>query len=145
MSADRTVIEKLKAAERASEGSADELDAAALGYTIHNIFNLIENYASRIAKTFENDIDPASWHKDLIERMQIAIPGIRPSLWDRDLAGRVDELRRFRHVFRNVYADDLDPRRVAVVQEIVPATIEMFNAAHVRFIEKLDGFLEATE
>ena len=29
---------------------ADEFDWAALGYTIHNIYNLIENYFLRVAK-----------------------------------------------------------------------------------------------
>lgn len=127
-----------RAAERASVGGADELDYAALGYTIHNVFNLIENYATRIAKTFENQIDPASWHRDLIERMQIEIDGVRPALWGRELAGRVDELRGFRHVFRNMYANDLDPRRVAAVQEGLPETISRFMHAHDRFIGNLD-------
>lgn len=127
-----------RAAERVSVGAPDELDYAALGYTIHNVFNLIENYATRIAKLFENQVDPASWHRDLIERMQIEIAGVRPALWDRDLAGRVDELRRFRHVFRNMYANDLDPRRVAAVQETLPETIARFFSAHDRFLHDLD-------
>ena len=79
MSADMVVLEKLnaelqldierlaelcttneRAARRVAVGNPDELEYAALGYTIHNIFNLIENYATRIARTFENAIDPAS-------------------------------------------------------------------------------------
>jgi hypothetical protein len=127
-----------RAAERATVGDADDLDYAALGYTIHNVFNLIENYATRIAKTFENQIDPVSWHRDLIERMQIEIDGVRPALWERGLAARVDELRRFRHVFRNMYANDLDPRRVAAVQEGLAETISRFLQAHQRFIGNLD-------
>lgn len=127
-----------RAADRATVGDADELDYAALGYTIHNVFSLIENYVTRIAKTFENQIDPVSWHRDLIERMQIEIDGVRPALWGRELAARVDELRRFRHVFRNMYANDLDPRRVAAVQEGLSETISWFLHAHDRFIDSLD-------
>ena len=74
-----------KAAERVEIGNPDELEYAALGYTIHNLFSLIENYATRIARTFENEIDPVSWHKELIERMQLSIAGVRPALWDRTL------------------------------------------------------------
>ncbi|MFO8042184.1 MAG: hypothetical protein R6U25_03190 [Alkalispirochaeta sp.] len=70
--------------------------------------------------------------------MQIEIAGVRPALWDRDLAGRVDELRRFRHVFRNMYANDLDPRRVAAVQETLAETIARFFSAHDRFLRDLD-------
>jgi hypothetical protein len=130
-----------KAGERISGGDANELEYAALGYTIHNLFNLIENYASRIAKVFENQIDPSSWHRELIERMQLSISGVRPALWDREMARHIDELRRFRHVFRNMYANDLDPRRVAAVQERVPATITMFRTAHERFVTELDGMI----
>ncbi len=130
-----------KAGERISIGDSDELDYAALGYTIHNLFNLIENYASRIAKVFENEIEPSSWHRELIERMQLSISGVRPALWNRDLAGNIDELRRFRHVFRNMYANDLDPRRVDAVQEGVPTTITMFREAHRRFVAELDGMI----
>ncbi|MFW6292793.1 MAG: hypothetical protein ACOC7V_10760 [Spirochaetota bacterium] len=134
-----------RAARRVAVGNPDELEYAALGYTIHNIFNLIENYATRIARTFENAIDPASWHRELIERMQLSIAGVRPALWDRNLAGRIDELRRFRHVFRNMYANDLDPKRVAAVQDGVPATLTLFCAAHDRFTADLAAMIRARE
>jgi hypothetical protein len=125
------------AARRVEFGDPDELDYAALGYTIHNLFNLIENYAARIAKAFENEVDPASWHRELIERMQIAIAGVRPSVWDAELARLIDELRRFRHVFRNMYANDLDPARVAAVQTRVPSTLTRFQEAHKVFLARL--------
>ena len=162
MSADMVALEKLeaelqldierlaelrstneRAAERVAVGDSDELEYAALGYTIHNLFNLIENYATRIARTFENEIDPASWHRELIERMQLSIAGVRPALWDRNLAGRIDELRRFRHVFRNMYANDLDPKRVAAVQDGVPDTLTLFRAAHDRFTADLAAMIVA--
>jgi len=164
MSADMVALEKLKAelqldinrlvelrntnekaAERVAIGDPDELEYAALGYTIHNLFNLLENYATRIARTFENEIDPVSWHKELIERMQLSIAGVRPALWDRNLAGRIDELRRFRHVFRNMYANDLDPKRVAAVQATVPETLTLFRAAHDRFITDLTTMITASD
>jgi hypothetical protein len=134
-----------KAVERVASGPAEELDYAALGYTIHNIFNLIENYTTRIAKVFENQIDPGTWHRDLIHRMQLDIEGVRPALWDGDLAGKVDELRRFRHAFRNMYAQDLDPRRVALVQENVPETVRDFGLAHDRFLDMIDVMISAAE
>ncbi len=134
-----------RAAEPVAAGNPDELEYAALGYTIHNLFNLIENYATRIARTFENEIDPASWHRELIERMQLSIAGVRPALWDRNLAGRVDELRRFRHVFRNMYANDLDPARVVAVQDGVPSTLTLFRAAHDRFTADLAVMIRARE
>ena len=43
-----------KAEERIQAGADDYLDYAALGYTIHNLFSLMENSCFRIAKFFEN-------------------------------------------------------------------------------------------
>ncbi len=126
------------AAKRIDAGAVDELDFAALGYTIHNLFCLIENYALRIAKAFENDIDPGAWHRDLVERMELEIDGVRPAVWDRSLGGQIDELRRFRHAFRNMYANDLDSDKVSLIQQRIPDAMTRFRAAHEVFLDKLD-------
>ncbi len=101
-------VKNAKAEGRIESGATDELDYAALGYTIHNIYSLLENYALRIAKTFENQLDDGSWFRDLIKRMTIEIDTIRPAVWTRGLARHVDELRRFRHI----YDTSLDPEKL---------------------------------
>ena len=58
-----------KAKRRIEAGAQDELDWAALGYTIHNLYNAIESYFLRIAKFFENALSPDTWHRDLIAWM----------------------------------------------------------------------------
>ncbi len=35
-----------------------------------------------IARFFENDLGPQSWHRDLLKRMKLEIPGFRPKLID---------------------------------------------------------------
>ena len=114
-----------------------ELDSAALGYTIHNIYNLLENYILRISKFFENSLDPLSWNRDLIEHMRLDIDGVRPALLNRDLAARIDELRSFRHVFRNIYQSELDPKPVELVQQQLNPTLASFENAHKEFLKKL--------
>lgn len=49
-----------KAAERALLAKEDDLIWAAVGYTIHNIYCLLENYFLRISKFFENGLDSSS-------------------------------------------------------------------------------------
>jgi hypothetical protein len=49
----------------------DEYDFAALGYSIANLYTLMENYFLRIAKGFENELGPSSWHRDLVRRMSL--------------------------------------------------------------------------
>gem|GEM_PF-3276727 len=60
-------------------------------------------------------------------------------------AERMNELRRFRYVFRNMYANDLDPRRVAAVQEEVPSTVAGFQAAHEVFLSQLTEMIDELE
>ena len=77
-------------------GLNDELDLMLQGACLHGLYNAIEAYFLRVAKFFENNIDEAAWHRDLLDRMRLDVPGIRPALiTDRILAERIDELRRF--------------------------------------------------
>ncbi len=126
-----------RAENRVVGGSPEDLDWAALGYTIHNIYSLVENYFLRVAGFFENTPEAPSWHRDLVLRMTLEIEEVRPALLDRDLAERIDELRAFRHVFRNIYQTRLDPERVMLVQRRLASTLDAFVAAHRAFEGKL--------
>jgi hypothetical protein len=115
----------------------DQFDWAALGYTIHNIYNLMESYFLRVAKFFENDLDPLSWHRDLVRRMSLAIEDVRPALLPADVAALIDELRAFRHVFRNIYQSAIDPRKTADINALVPRAVAAFGNAHAAFVEQV--------
>lgn len=83
LSAEMELIEELAEKNRAAKqridaGAREEIDWVWLGYTIHNLYNAIENYCLRVAKFFENSLDQPTWRSDLINRMQIAIPNRRP-------------------------------------------------------------------
>ena len=123
--------------ERISAGAREELDYAALGYTLHNLYNLIENSFYRIAKHFENDLGSEGWHKELVHRMTLSIEGIRPRIIDADTAERIDELRAFRHVFRNMYRNSLDAERILLLQKRLPGILESWKRAIEAFIELL--------
>ena len=132
----------LRADGRIRHGATDELDWAALGYTIHNIYNALESYFLRISRFFENDLPPSIWHRELVERMTIEIEGLRPRLLDSSLAQDIHELRAFRHVFRNIYGTRLDPERTRIVQNRVPSALTAFRRAHARFVTELRAVAE---
>lgn len=138
-SLDALAATNLKADGRIRHGATDELDWAALGYTIHNLYGALESYFLRVAKHFENDLPPAEWHRALVERMTIEIDGVRPRLLDQALAQNIHELRAFRHVFRNMYGTRLDPERIRIVQDRVPETLAAFRSAHARFVTEMDA------
>lgn len=71
-----------RAVDRIAAGADDYLDYAALGYTIHNIYAVMENACLRVAKFFENNVSDPSWHKELLERMKLTIEGVRPAFLD---------------------------------------------------------------
>jgi hypothetical protein len=131
------VKENARAMDRIDQGAVDRLDWAALGYTIHNLYGVIENYCLRIAKFFENGIGQDAWHKELLRRMSLSIGDLRPAFLDDEAFLLIDELRSFRHLFRNLYARPLDPRRVRLVQEKVQPAAEAFLKAHREYVQKL--------
>lgn len=128
-----------KSIERIEAGATDELDFAALGYTLHNLYNLMENSFFRIAKHFENDIGSEGWHKELLHRMTLSIEGVRPRVIDGKTAEQLDELRAFRHVFRNMYRKNLDSERLLLLQKRLPDMVRSWKAAIVTFIELLNS------
>ncbi len=128
-----------KAWERIQQGADDELDWAALGYTLHMLYTTIENYFLRISKTFENHLPSETWHKHLIEAMQLDLPGIRPAFMGDELAEITDELRGFRHVFRSVYENRIDPDRISLIQKKIPRMQKLFSAAHRSYCDTISS------
>ncbi len=90
--------------------SAEGIDS--MGYQLHNFYGAFEQLFEEVARFFENRIDEARYHADMIRRMQLEIEGVRPALLTAETAADLDELRRFRHLFRHAYTADLDPDKV---------------------------------
>lgn len=123
-----------RAAGRHAAGARDELDLMAWAMSLHNLYGVMESYALRIAKFFENGLDPVSWHRSLMERMCLEISGLRPSFLSREELAPLDELRSFRHLVRHLYARPLDEERLALVQRRVAPALLSWRAAHRRFV-----------
>jgi hypothetical protein len=134
----------LRAWGRIEAGADDILDYGALAYTIHTLYGILENYFLRISKFFENNLPSDSWHKALVERMALDIGGVRPALLP-DGAGKKDllELLKFRHKFRHLYGEDLDPEQTSRVQRHLTAFLELFPEIHQNYCRKLKQIGEA--
>ena len=128
----------IRAWDRVRSGSGDVLDYGALGYTLHSLYGIMENYFLRISKFFENNLPSAQWHRVLVERMSLEIDGVRPKLiTDTESRRLVNELLKFRHRFRNLYGEDLDPVRTESVQHIAESFAERFGTIHDEFKAKM--------
>ena len=91
-------------------------DVAAAAYVLHNIYTALENIFEQISRTFENHVtDPAQWHRELLTKMFLEIPKIRPAVLPTEFRGFLNDLRGFRHVFRHTYEFELDVEKVALL------------------------------
>lgn len=122
----------------------DENETVRAGYLLHNLYCAIEDLFLEVARTFENRVeDPARFHRDLLKRISLDIAGIRPRLISERSYSLLDELRRFRHVFRHAYDYHLEPERVEHLQKkilaqwkLVQADLEAFKAFLISQIKK---------
>jgi len=95
---------------------ADEERTIVVAYRLHNLYNAFENVFRNIAEAFENSLDDRErWHSQLLQRMLLDLSPVRPAVIDEPAYEKLDELLRFRHLFRSAYGVRLDPERLALV------------------------------
>jgi len=101
---------------------------------LESYYTAVETILFRIVQEFGNELEPNRWHAELLERVGIEVPGVRPRVVGRDTLGRLDELRRFRHFKRYYFQieydwDKLDflVRKQAEVHPLVIRDIEEFR------------------
>jgi hypothetical protein len=105
-----------------------------LAEILGNYYTCLETMFLRISQYFENSLPRGQWHKELLHKMSLEIPRLRPRLLSDESAAELDELLRFRH-FRRYYLEfDYDWHRLRFVEE-----------AFVRVRFRLQGELDACE
>ena len=113
-------------------------DMAAVAYVLHNVYCALESGFEQVSRTFENHItDPAQWHRELLAKMFLEIPAVRPAVLPADLRGFLNDLRGFRHLFRHSYDFQLDPEKLShLVRDWTAARPDLL-AALTRFRDGL--------
>jgi ribonuclease HepT-like protein len=112
-----------------------------IAYRLHSLYTAFENIFRNIATTFENRMEQTGWHRQLLERMRLDLSPIRPAVIDAAAYDKLDEMLRFRHVFRTMYGMDLDPLRLQVVLRKALDLKPLYQEQIGRFLE----FLRALE
>lgn len=112
-----------------SSHKPDRFALRALGSLLHDFYTLVEDIFELIAQDINGGRSPESfdWHKRLLSRMSIAIPGVRPAVISEELRMRLEEYLRFRHVFRNVYGYLLDWERMRPLLDGLSETHKTFH------------------
>lgn len=119
---ERSIQDDLQTIERLYEELGDpNLDAMkqegliVVAYRLHGLYSAFENIFRNIAKAFENQLDPSSWHRQVLQRMRLDLSPVRPAVIDEEAYEKLDELLRFRHLFRTGYGVRLDGQRLQLV------------------------------
>jgi len=146
LAAIQTIFEQLDQTQRSirQQRPPSFQEKAAIGYLLHNLYSAFENLFKNIAAVFGNEIgDRESWHAHLLRRMTLEIETVRPAVIGQQSYDVLDELRRFRHLFRYSYVLELDWERMGLVLRKVGSSFrneyqEELNA-FLRFLEGLDA------
>lgn len=122
----------------------DEDEGIVVAYYLHNLYSAFESIFQRIAEVFGNHIsERAGWHADLLRRMKLEVEGLRPRVISDETYDCLDELRRFRHLFRGAYRLHLDPERLIVVRTKAMRLRGVYQADLERFVVFLGDLLRA--
>ncbi len=137
------IVDRIERGLRAREKKADDddllIDSVALN--LHDFYTGLERIFMHIASSLDQTVPSgADWHRELLKQMTVEIPGLRPAVLNADLARQIDELLRFRHGVRHVYAFDLEPERIeSLASRLGPDFHDVRAAlmAHAAFLETM--------
>jgi len=122
------------------------LDSVALN--LHGFYSGVERLFELIARHADRDLDlptGETWHQDLLQRMTKDIQETRPALISDKSASTLDELRRFRHLVRNVYAFNLIPEKMKPLVSSLPELWPRLRAELLAFADFLEDVAQASE
>jgi hypothetical protein len=141
--ADLEAIADIYAALNRHNTPTGEEQLIVVAYYLHNLYCAFESILQRIAEVFGNHIsDRAGWPADLLRRMTLDIEGLRPRLLSDEVYDNLDELRRFRHLFRSAYRLRLDAERLALVYRKARALEQIYQTDIEHFLTFLDSLLQ---
>ncbi len=120
------------------------IDSVALN--LHGFYSGAERLFELIAEQVdEHRSSGEAWHRELLDRMGQEVPDVRPAVINPQTAIALDELRKFRHLVRNVYTAHLDPARMQNLLEALPHLWAQIRADLTTFAEFLDYLSRADE
>jgi uncharacterized protein YutE (UPF0331/DUF86 family) len=122
-------------------GGFDFADSAAcriIGSILHDYYTAVENIFKVVATRIDkSNLSGEQWHKELLEQMTLEVPGVRPPLITRETARKLDQLRAFRHIFRNIYGFNLSPEKIKELLSRLPEVSGVFKREFNSFVDKM--------
>ena len=109
---------------------------------LENYYTCLETIFLRISQHFENRLDPARWHNDLLQKMTLEIEGVRVAAVSEAAFSPLFELLKFRHFKRYYFELEYDWDRldylVAKLRQAHPLVMEGLTR-FARFTSAVDN------
>lgn len=133
------VLGRIEEGWERSRRSNDDYYLDGIALNLHGVYSGCERIFTQIAEIVDGDLPRGEdWHRLLLEQMKNEIPSIRPAVISAKTGELLDELRRFRHIVRNVYTHHLDPERL---EKLVKISSQGFHKLRAE-ISAFAAFLE---
>ena len=120
------------------------IDSVALN--LHGFYSGVERLLELIVTLVdESQPDGSGWHKQLLDLVAQAVPGVRPAVLSSQSAAALDEYRKFRHLVRNVYTSRLVPARKKPLLDTLPDVWPRVQTELLTFADFADRLSRADE
>lgn len=127
------------ASESLNRESPTRENRIVLAEILVNYYTALESLFLRVSQAFENNLDVARWHADLLEKMTLEIEGVRPRLISEQTRDALRELMRFRHFKRYYLELDYDWDKLQFLEKkLNGCRNEVLREVHL-FLDQLRG------
>lgn len=93
------------------------ISAMVLSQVFVDFYTCVETFMFRVSQEFENNLKKEQWHKDLLQKMSLLIPNIRPALLSKTTSNLLTELLQFRHFKRYYFDFDYDWEKLELIEK----------------------------
>jgi hypothetical protein len=123
-----------------------EFFVASAAFDLHGFYSGLE----RLFELIANEIDEsrptsASWHRDLLTQMSLAVTDVRPAVLSTETVLALTDYLEFRHVVRNMYTFNLRFERVVELVHGLRPVFETVQRDLQTFVEYLQELSTSDE
>ena len=135
----RIVIARAHNAWEHARRSNDDLYLDSVALNLHGFYSGFERIFTQIAEIVDDDLPRGeNWHELLLLQMTSNTLVIRPAVISTETGRLLDELRRFRHVVRNVYMHKFIPENVGKLLKFADEAYERLQTELTAFTDFLE-------
>ena len=114
------------------------VSAMVLSQVFVDFYTCIETLLFRISQQFENNLRKEQWHKELLQKMSLTIPKIRPAVLSKRTELLLSEILRFRHFKRYYFDFDYDWAKLDLIDNKYKEVYPLIINDTLEFIEFLN-------